>query len=171
MNARKGACLGDVDFVDAGMASTYMEALPRIAEGLDTLLGTAAEAGCRIALVELADGIFQRETAELLRSPGLRGMLDGVLFAAPDAASAAGGVAVLRGWGIEPDMVTGLLSRSPMASAEAAMATGLSVAGRADLCDPAFAGAFLAGLGARGGAVGGAVGRAAPADRAAGLAA
>ena len=135
------------DFVDAGMASTYLARASRIAAALDTLLGHAAGAGARVALVEVADGIFQRETAELLRAEGAGARFDGRLFAAPDAASAAGGLAVLRGWGLRADMVTGLLSRSPMAAAETAAATGLPVATRGDLCDPAYAGAFLARLG------------------------
>lgn len=141
------------DFTDAGMASTYLEPLPRIRAALDTLLGHAAEAGCGVAVIEIADGIFQRETAALLSECALAGGVDGLIFAAPDAAAAAGGVSVLRGWGLDPSLVTGLLSRSPMASAEAGAATGLPVATRAELCDPAFAGAFLAGLGEGGSAM------------------
>ncbi|MEL6265719.1 MAG: DUF1611 domain-containing protein [Pseudomonadota bacterium] len=135
------------DFVDAGMASTYREPRARIVAAMDTLLAHAAAAGCDIAVVELADGIFQRETAELLADPAVRARFDGVIYAARDGASAAGGVAVLRGHGIEPAVLTGLVAASPLGAAEATAATGIAVTGREALMDPAFAGALAARLG------------------------
>ncbi|MEO1315464.1 MAG: DUF1611 domain-containing protein [Pseudomonadota bacterium] len=134
------------DFVDAGMVSTYLEGAPRIVAGMETLLGHAAEAGCTVALVELADGVFQRETAALLRDEAVADAFHGVLFAAPDAAAAVGGCATLRAIGLEPDIVTGLVSRSPLAAAEAEGAADVEIVGLPTLCDPAYAGAFLAGI-------------------------
>ncbi|MEM7496855.1 MAG: DUF1611 domain-containing protein [Pseudomonadota bacterium] len=132
------------DFVDAGMVSTYLEPHERILDGMDRLLGHAAANCCDVALVELADGIFQRETAALLADPAVRARFDGLLFAAPDAASAVGGIAHLEARGLVPDLVTGMLSRSPLAAAEASAAAGIRVVDRPSLRDPAFAGAFLA---------------------------
>lgn len=132
------------DFVDVGMASTYREPLDRIVDGLDTLLSHAAAAGCDVAVVELADGVFQAETAAMLRAPQIRRRFDGCLFAAPDAASTVGGCAVLRDLGVEPAIVAGMVSRSPLAAREAEAAAGIGVATRDQLCDPAYAGALLA---------------------------
>jgi len=134
------------DFVDAGMVSTYREPLSRIEAGMDTLLGHAADRGCTVAVIELADGIFQQETAAILRDERLRGRFDGVLFASADAASVVGGTAVLRGMGIEPVLVTGMVSRSPMATVEAEAAAGVRIDTRESLLDPSFAGALLARL-------------------------
>lgn len=134
------------DFVDVGMASTYLQPLGRIVSGLDTLLAAARATGCGVAVVELADGLYQRETAAFLADPVLRGGFDGFLFAAPDAMSVAGGVAALGALGIRPLAISGMVSCSPLATAEAEAATGMSVLSRADLRDPAIAGSLVAGL-------------------------
>ncbi len=131
------------DFTDAGMVSTYLQPLDRIEAGLDTLLAHAARDGCEVAVVELADGVFQKETADLLRKPKVRDGFAGVIFAAPDALAAAGGCTALRGMGVEPAAVTGMVSCSPLGAAEAEMATGIGVIARDALCDPAQANALL----------------------------
>lgn len=132
------------DFVDVGMASTYLQPVSRIVDGMETLLGHAAENGCDVALVELADGIFQRETSAILEREEFSMEIDGVMFAAPCAASTMGGCAVLRTMKIEPAVVTGMVSRSPLATSEAEAAAGISVTTREALCDPVHAGALLA---------------------------
>ena len=131
------------DFTDVGMVSTYRQPLARIEAGLDTLLGHAARQGCEIAVVELADGVFQKETGDLLRTPRIRDGFAGVFFAAPDALAAAGGCAALRGMGIEPAVVTGMVSCSPLGAAEAESATGVRVITRDALCDPIQASSIL----------------------------
>jgi hypothetical protein len=132
------------DFVDAGMASTYLEPIPRIVGGINTLLAQAAAAGCDVAVVEFADGIFQKETAALLERREVRRMIDGVMFAAPCAASAVGGCDVLRSMDLEPAIVTGRICASPLAAEEATAEASLNVTSREMLCDPASAGALLA---------------------------
>lgn len=134
------------DFTDAGMVSTYNEPLQRIETGLDTLLAGAAAAGCEVALVEIADGVLQQETAALLQRPSIRALFAGVMFAAPDALAAVGGCATLRALGIEAFALTGTLSLSPLGAREAEAATGLPVLLREELCDPARASTLLAGL-------------------------
>ena len=131
------------DFTDAGMVSTYRQPIDRLVAGLDTLLGHAARQGCEVAVVELADGVFQNETAALLRTPRVRDGFSGVVFAAPDALAAAGGCAALRALCIEPEILTGMISCSPLASMEAEAATGVRVMTRQALCDPEQAWAFL----------------------------
>lgn len=132
------------DFVDAGMVSTYMEPISRIMNGTKTLLDHAAGSGCEIAIVELADGIFQGETAALLNCSDFRASIDGFLFAAPCAASTAGGCSVLRSMNIEPSIVTGMVSCSPLATKEAEAAVGTRVVKRESLVDPVSAGALIA---------------------------
>jgi hypothetical protein len=137
------------DFTDAGMATTYREPVDRIEAGLETMLGHAAAAGCEAAIVEIADGLFQRETAALLAQPGVRAAFDGIVFATSDAMGAAGGCAVLGSLGIRPSVLTGTVSLSPLGCAEARTATGLPVTPRGNLSDPAAASALLARLRAR----------------------
>ncbi len=131
------------DFTDVGMASTYRQPLERIADGLDTLLAQAEGRGCEVAVVELADGVFQQETAALLGMGRIRSGFQAIVFAAPDALAAAGGCAALRAREIEPAVVTGMVSCSPLGAAEAELATGVRVVCRDELCDPKRATALL----------------------------
>lgn len=137
------------DFTDAGMVTTYREPLTRVKHALTQLLGHAAERGCDIAVMEIADGLFQRETGALIADPWLRARQSGLVFACGDAVAAAGGVTELARHGLRPDALTGILSCSPMATAEAEAATGVPVLRKDDLADPAEANGFaLRALGA-----------------------
>lgn len=130
------------DFTDAGMPTTYRQSLDRIEEGFEALVAHVAAKGAEVVVVELADGVFQQETAELLRCSRIRESFAGIMFAAADAVGAAGGVAALRAMGLEPFAVSGLVTCSPLGSAEAEAATGVPVVSRTALCDPARAAAL-----------------------------
>jgi len=125
-----------LDFTDAGMATTYRQPIERIEDACDTLLVHAAEQGAEIAVVELADGLFQTETRRLLEASRVRDALSGVLFAAPDAMSAVAGTAWLREIGLQPLAVSGKVSQSPLAVQEAQGACPVRVLTREALCDP-----------------------------------
>lgn len=125
-----------LDFTDVGMATTFRMPLDRIEAGFDTLVATAAARGAEIVVVEIADGVFQQETREILKSSRIRDRLDGILFAAPDALSALGGVMVLNQMGLTPFAISGMVSCSPLATAEAAEVTGLPILSRQDLWSP-----------------------------------
>lgn len=131
------------DFTDTGMVSTYQQPLERITESLRQLIHAAHAHHCGISVIEFADGIFQQETAALLRDPEVRGLFGGFLFAVPDALSAFGGVTALRDMEIVPAALTGLLTQAPLNSREAETATGLPVLSREALRDPAQAAALL----------------------------
>jgi len=122
-----------LDFTDAGMATTFRMPLERIEAGFDALVATAAARGAEVVVVEIADGVFQQETREIIKSSRIRDRLDGILFAAPDALSALGGVTVLDQVGLSPFAISGMVSCSPLATAEAAEVTGLPILSRQDL--------------------------------------
>ena len=130
-----------LDFTDAGMASTRHQPVVRLEQATDTLLSTAA--GCDIAVVELADGVSQVETAELLQRPHYGSHFDGWLLAAPDAMAARGGVTWLTEHGIVPFALSGLMTRAPLAAQEATAALDLPVLSREALADPATGSAIL----------------------------
>jgi len=132
-----------LDFTDCGMASTYREKPARLAAAIDTLLGEAARQGCDAAVVELADGVLQQETAALLADPKMRAAFGAFLFACGCSLSALGGVAALAAHGIAPLALSGLVARAPLLAAEAEAATGLSVLNLADLRDPAEASVLI----------------------------
>lgn len=138
------------DFTDDGLVSTYRQPTGRIVETLDALLGHAAAEGCEAAVVEIADGLLQPETAALLSGGRVAARLDGVLYAAGDALSALGGLAMLERYGVRALALTGLMTRAPLAVREAEAATRVWILDRTELCDPAAATALLAEAGATG---------------------
>jgi hypothetical protein len=100
------------------------------------LIGHLAASGCDRIVVEIADGLLQRETAGLLHSEVLHSLVDRVLFAAVDAMAAAGGVALLRAAGFDVAGVSGLLTASPLPLREARAALDVPVFTRDELSDP-----------------------------------
>lgn len=130
------------DFGEDGLASTYRAPASRIVDALDALLGHAAAEGCGAAVIEIADGLLQPETAAFLGGPGAA-RVDGWIYAAGDALSALGGLEVLGRAGIRPMALSGLLTRSPLSVREAEASTGAWVLSRDDLSDPAPAAALL----------------------------
>ena len=77
-----------LDFTDAGHASTYRVALPHVETILHQLIAHLASEPLDILVLEVADGLFQAETAQLLASPAFARRVDGVVFAAGDALGA-----------------------------------------------------------------------------------
>jgi hypothetical protein len=123
-----------LDFTDAGMASTHRQSLDRLLRSTDLLLAHAAD--CDVAVVELADGVSQVETAGLLARPDYAARFDAMILAAPDAMAARGGLAWLGAHGIAPVALSGVMTRAPLAAEEAARATGLPVLDRSELAEP-----------------------------------
>ena len=135
-NAFEDAGVPVLDFTDVGMVTTFRMPLARIEAGFDTLVATAAQRGAEVVVVEIADGVFQPETREILRNSRIRQRLDGILFAAPDALGAMGGVLALERHGLSPFAISGMVSCSPLATLEAQDETGLPILSREELWDP-----------------------------------
>ncbi len=113
-----------LDFTHAGYASTYRCSHEEVKGIFKALTGHLAMAGVDVMVVEVADGVFQDETAALLQDPMFGEHIDATLFASGDALGAVAGVAHLNAIGIEPAAVTGLLTASPLAAREARRALG-----------------------------------------------
>lgn len=136
------------DFTDAGMVSTYLQPLARVKQGILDLLAAAQASGAQMVVMEIADGIYQQETAALLKDAQFRSLVSCYIFACGDAVAASGGVAELAKIGIKPLALTGLVSCSPMASAEARTATGVNIMTQSQLLDPVEASRIAALAGA-----------------------
>lgn len=119
-----GACAA-LDFIDGGYPSTYLCAPEELLNLHDLLIAHAAAQGARWVVVEIADGLFQQETAALLQSADFVPTVDAWLFATSDPLAAVCGVNTLRGWGIEPVAISGVISQSPLAMQEAMAVTGV----------------------------------------------
>lgn len=128
-----------LDFTDLGYPSTYQ--LPgALIESLlhDTIAQLAADK-VDVAVLEIADGILQPETEALLGSAAFRHSVDRVVFAAADSVSALAGTRELLGRGLAVAAVTGVLTQSPLATAEAARSLGDVVIPTMDLTLPEVA--------------------------------
>ena len=113
-----------LDFVDGGFPSTYLCTTEELLDLYGLLAGHAAQDADWI-VIEIADGLFQRETAALMRSRRFTATVDGWILAASEPLAAAGGVHTVRALGIEPLAISGRLSMSSLAAREAEAATGL----------------------------------------------
>ena len=120
-----------VDFLDFGMASTFGYPPQRLRSTMIGIRDTLVEQGASVVVLEIADGLLQEETREL--AAGLAGFADGVVLAVADGLSAVAGVGIMADLGAPVRVVSGLVTASPLASREAAAATGLEVLSPAEL--------------------------------------
>ncbi|MEQ1812973.1 MAG: DUF1611 domain-containing protein [Candidatus Nitrotoga sp.] len=116
-----------LDFTDAGFASTFRLTAAEVEGIFTTLTSHLAKAGMDVIVLEVADGLYQDETAALLGSAAFKKLVNSVIFAAGDAMGAMAGVEWLRRKGLPVVAVSGLLTASPLAVIEAANATGMPI--------------------------------------------
>ena len=128
-----------LDFTDAGFASTHRESPLALFSLVSELTGHLYAAGVDVALVEIADGLLQHETAALLEHPGIADEIDAYLFACGDSMGAAAGVDWLRARHLPVLGVTGTIESAPLLARECEAATGERVLARSDLADPGTA--------------------------------
>ena len=121
-----GASLA-LDFTDAGFPSTFRLTTAEVEGIFTTLTNYLAKTGVDVIILEVADGLYQEETAALLSSATFKKLVNSVIFAAGDAMGAMAGVEWLRRKGLPVVAISGLLTASPLAIIEAANATGMSI--------------------------------------------
>jgi len=144
-----------LDFTDVGYASTAGLQLPTLLDILNRIQAAMSAQGVEALVIEVADGLLQRETAMLLGSALFSQRVDACLFSSGDAMGAVAGVRWLHDNGLPVLALAGTLTHSPLARAEAEAATRLKTLGLAELADPACAKQLLVRAGdlAFGGAV------------------
>jgi len=117
-----------VDFTYFGYPSTYMlemDQLLKIFHSVDLKYGNNHR---NYLVIEIADGILQRETAMLLQHPDIKKRIHRLIFCASDAAGIAGGLTILdRSFGLVPHAISGVCTSSPLALREIASFTDIPV--------------------------------------------
>jgi hypothetical protein len=114
-----------LDFVDGGLPSTYLCTLEELLALHHLLCAHATAQGAGWVVMEIADGLLQKETSALLQCQRFTETIDAWVFACGDALAAAGGVDILRAWGLEPVVMSGVISMSPLGMREAQARTGV----------------------------------------------
>ena len=116
------------DFTHFGFPSTYLLEEKEVVKIFNDLDLKYANNPKNYWCVELADGILQRETALLLRSPDVRSRIHKLIFAAHDTFGAIGGLNILKHeFGLVPDAISGICSSSPLFLRELAEFTDIPV--------------------------------------------
>jgi hypothetical protein len=136
-----------LDFTDGGLASTYLIPLHEIAAATKRLIHSAAQQGCDVAVVEVADGLQHLETSEVIHAEGLWDDCVGVVFAAYDSMGAKCGVDTLRAAGHNILAISGRLTQSPLMVREAEKSTGLRVYTPWELQDGALTSRIMGSVG------------------------
>lgn len=103
------------DFTFLGHPSTYMLNKPQVLDIYNKLDLKYANKPSNYWVVEIADGIVQRETAMLLASPEFKERIYKIIFCAGDALGAIGGKRLLKDkYGIQADMISGVCTATPL---------------------------------------------------------
>lgn len=133
-----------LDFTDAGLPSTYRAPVARIEHAMELLVGHMASADVDAIVMEVADGVYQQETAQLLRSATFAQRVSGIVLAARDAMGASAGIRALDERSRPVLALSGLLSASPLQRREAQAALGIDSFSREELASAAVARRLLA---------------------------
>lgn len=127
-----------VDFMDFGYPSTYLLTTREVEGILESLLSHLNRDNPDFIILEVADGLLQPETSNLINSDKFQNLVDGVLYTATEALGAVRGVEMLQHWGVPVFCVSGMISRSPLGVREVLDAVDIPVLGRGVLADPAI---------------------------------
>lgn len=114
-----------LDFTACGWPSTYMCSAAELEEIFLAIYGSLLRANPDVLVIELADGIIQRETALLLRAPAFTSRIDAFVVAAGDALGAEAAVARMREMRLPVVATSGRASMSPLLIAETESVTNV----------------------------------------------
>jgi molybdopterin-guanine dinucleotide biosynthesis protein len=133
-----------LDFTDFGYGSTYRLEHEQVRALLVSLIDELAATDPDVVVVEIADGLFQAETARLVADPLFKAHVDEVVFAAGEALGAKAGQLLLAAHGLAPVAISGMLTASPLAKREAAAALDVPVLDKDELASAGVADLLLA---------------------------
>lgn len=114
LNMDRGAHYA-TDFSEFGYPSTYLLDKTSLLNLYQSLVNQAyQESGAEYIVMEIADGLLQRETAMLLENKAFRSTIYATLFSAGDSLGVLSGLQILEAWGIRPFAVSGLFTASDL---------------------------------------------------------
>lgn len=123
------------DFSDYGFPSTYLCDQEELLQLFETMLADALRIQPDVVVMEIADGLLQRETQLLLRHESIRRHVRGIVHTAGCAASALYGLAQLEGCGHDVIALSGVITNSPLFVRELTELTNVPVCSSAEQSD------------------------------------
>jgi hypothetical protein len=114
LNRDRGAHI-TADFSDFGFPSTYLLDRNVLLDLYQSLINkVCAEHPVDFVVMEIADGLLQRETSMLLEDPNFRSTIYATLFCAGDSLGVLSGLQYLESCGLTPFAVSGLFTASDL---------------------------------------------------------
>lgn len=109
-------CGADViaDFGDLGYPSTFLCSKEELLSIYQTLLNKLAVHNLDFIVMEIADGLYQRETHMLLNDNEFKKTISNTLFSSADSLSAIQGISWLSEQNLRPFAICGLFTMSPL---------------------------------------------------------
>jgi hypothetical protein len=135
--------VGVVDFTDFGYATTYRLDNHQVLGIMRDAITELAHQRADVLVIEVADGLLQRETAALIDTPQFRSSVDTVVFAAADSISAVAGLRELRALGLPVVALSGVVTASRLAMLEVAGAADVPVYESEEFASPLLATSVL----------------------------
>ena len=102
------------DFSDFGFPSTYLCEEAELLDLYESLLEKIIPCNPDYTLMEIADGLYQRETKMLLANPRFKETLHSTTFSAGDSLAAINGKNILDSLGLSPFVLSGMFTASPL---------------------------------------------------------
>jgi hypothetical protein len=115
------------DFSDFGFPSTYLCEETELLDLYESLVNTMASFCPDYIVMEIADGLYQRETKMLLMNNKFKETIHSVVFSAGDSLAAINGINILTAWGLCPFLLSGTFTASPLLIEEVKNNTTLPV--------------------------------------------
>ncbi len=120
------------DFSDYGFPSTYLCSKEELMTLFNTMLTDMSEKDHDIIVMEIADGILQRETAMLLADQSVKQAIKGIILTADNAPSALYATDYLKKLGYNIIAVSGAITSSPLSVREFMDHSEIYIASSAD---------------------------------------
>lgn len=103
-----------VDFTDAGFPSTYMCSKQQLLNLYQTLLHKLEASNPDYIIMEIADGLLQRETEFLLRDESFMNTIHNIIFSCGDSLAVFFGIDFLSKLNVKPAALSGVFTMSPL---------------------------------------------------------
>lgn len=115
------------DFGDLGYPSTFLCDETELLNIYQTLINRLSKLNLDFIVMEIADGLFQKETALLLNNKIFTETISNTLFSSGDSLSAIQGISWLNDRGLLPFAICGLFTMSPLLIEEVEKLTSIPV--------------------------------------------
>lgn len=108
------------DFVDMGYPATYKVPTDELVAVTKGIIDKHTYEGRNVIILEIADGIYQPDNIDLLRSPKFKSKIDGVILAADGALGAMKASESLTELNYRVLAISGVATKAPLAAREIA---------------------------------------------------